>query len=344
MKKGLRKVIGIILAVTMMATLSACGSGGGVPIDYADAESFEAALNAGDNLEGKVVRFTAMELHPDSAMGYNVWAGEHLNFISSRNPDIKAGETVVVKVNEVTSSLGSWFITYEKVANGKITDATISNGSSAAGSDTGDTQTSASSEKPLELTDYGWYINEPSSYDDTIYVDFCGMVYNPNESLIAEFPEVLVTVKNGDGSIMATEEQVGGIVMPGDTITICGTFSMPIGDLSEDAKIIFDVEWSDFTTSSSLHKNVRTTEFAFSNVSEHKGSGENLITGEITNNSAVDIDMANVSIVLRKGGKIVYMENTFVDGMRAGKTKAFEFKRYSEWPEHDTIDCSAQAW
>lgn len=378
MKKGLRKVIGIILAVTMMATLSACGSGGGVPIDYADAESFEGALNAGDNLEGKVVQFTAMELHPDSAMGYNVWAGEHLNFISSRNPDIKAGDMVVVKANEITSSLGSWFITYEKVSNGKITDATISSGSSAAGADTvdmyteatdtsvesgddsasaetnnsggtasfstGNTQTSASSEKPLELTDYGWYINEPSSYDGTVYVDFCGMIYNPNESLFAEFPEVLVTVKNGDGSIMATKEQMGMIIMPEDTITLCGMFSMPVGDLSDDAQIIFDVEWSDFTTSTSLHENVRTTDFVFSNVSEHEGSGENLITGEITNNSSVDIDTANVSIVLRKDGEIVYMEDTFVDGLRAGKTKAFEFQRYHEWPEHDTIDCSAQAW
>lgn len=52
-----------------------------VYIDYADAESFEAALNEGEDLEGKIVQFEALELHPDSAVGYNVWAGEHLNFI-----------------------------------------------------------------------------------------------------------------------------------------------------------------------------------------------------------------------------------------------------------------------
>ena len=32
-----------------------------VSVDYGDAESFEAALNAGDNLEGRVVRFKALE-------------------------------------------------------------------------------------------------------------------------------------------------------------------------------------------------------------------------------------------------------------------------------------------
>lgn len=51
-----------------------------VIIDYGDAESFEVALNEGKNLEGKVVRFVAGEFHPDSKLGYNVWAGEHLNF------------------------------------------------------------------------------------------------------------------------------------------------------------------------------------------------------------------------------------------------------------------------
>lgn len=86
-----------------------------VYIDYADAESFEAALNEGEDLEGKIVQFEALELHPDSAVGYNVWAGEHLNFISSSNPDIEVGEIVVVKCKAITSSLGSWFIKYEEL-------------------------------------------------------------------------------------------------------------------------------------------------------------------------------------------------------------------------------------
>lgn len=97
-----------------------------VYIDYADAESFEAALNEGEDLEGKIVQFEALELHPDSAVGYNVWAGEHLNFISSSNPDIEVGEIVVVKCKAITSSLGSWFIKYEKVENAVIGDETIS--------------------------------------------------------------------------------------------------------------------------------------------------------------------------------------------------------------------------
>ena len=96
-----------------------------VMIDYGDAESFEVALNEGKNLEGKVVRFIAGEFHPDSKLGYNVWAGEHLNFVSSRNPDIKEGDTVTVKTTTIENMAGSWVINYEKVENAVITDDTV---------------------------------------------------------------------------------------------------------------------------------------------------------------------------------------------------------------------------
>lgn len=124
MKNIYKKAIGILTALAVIMSFCGCGASK-VPIDYASAESFEAALNAGENLEGKVVQFTALELHPDSISGYNIWAGEHLNFVSSRNPDVKAGDTVTVRATVIESSFGSWIISYEKVDNAEITDATI---------------------------------------------------------------------------------------------------------------------------------------------------------------------------------------------------------------------------
>lgn len=370
--KKIKKLINTILMVGMILSLSACG-GNKIAIDYADAESFEAALNNGDNLEGKVVQFVAEELNPDSAFGYDIFAGEHLNFVSSSHPNIKEGDTVVVKATKIESVIGSWIITYEKVSDAVVTESTISSSGaeqkvdiSELNSDSSDTTDdlgndesseinesseesatsfpveSSSSELPLELVDYGWFINDPSG--DTAYVEFCGMIKNPNDKLVAQFPKVLVTVKDGDGSIVATEEQVGSIVMPGDTITLCGMFSMLVSGISDDAQIVFDVDWSEFSTDTQIYSEAKTTDFVISNVSERNGSDENFITGEITNNFSKDIDQVNLSIVLRKDGKIVFMENTFVDGLKKGKTKAFEFQRYNAWPEHDTIDVSAMVW
>lgn len=119
----MKRVFKIIIMLCVLCLLSGCGSK--QSIDYGDAESFEAALNAGDNLEGKIVQFKADELHPQSKWGYNVWAGEHLNFVSSRNPDIKEGDIVVVKTKTIENINGSWKITYEKVSNAVADDNTI---------------------------------------------------------------------------------------------------------------------------------------------------------------------------------------------------------------------------
>lgn len=81
--------------------------------DYT-TEEFEAALNEGENLEGKTVSVKVDELVPDSAFGYNIQAGEHLNFVSSKNPDVEEGDNIVVKVEEVDSMMGSYLIEYKK--------------------------------------------------------------------------------------------------------------------------------------------------------------------------------------------------------------------------------------
>ena len=67
-----------------------------------------------NNLEGKTVAVTVDEFVPDSAVGYNIQTGEHLNFVSSENPDVKKGDKVILKAKKIESTLGSFIITYEK--------------------------------------------------------------------------------------------------------------------------------------------------------------------------------------------------------------------------------------
>lgn len=127
------KKMPFVLLICLFLLLYGCGGGAAVVIDYGDAESFEAALNEGKNLEGKVIQFVVREFHPDSAFGYNMWAGEHLNFVSSNNPDIKENDVVIVKVTKVQNILGSWMISYEKVKNAVIGEDTITYSESEKG-------------------------------------------------------------------------------------------------------------------------------------------------------------------------------------------------------------------
>lgn len=116
----------LLLAVMMLCLLFlvACGNTT-ITADYGDAEAFETALNEGANLEGKIVNIVVENLETQSIYGYNIWAGEHLNFVSEKNPNVSTDETISVKVTEVQSSLGSWIIKYEKVDNAVIGDSTI---------------------------------------------------------------------------------------------------------------------------------------------------------------------------------------------------------------------------
>jgi len=111
----MKKLLSILMSLTLVLSLVACGGNTEVKPDYEDVVTFEQALNNGEDLTGKTVVVTVNKLVPDSAFGYNIQAGENLNFCSPDNPNVKEGETLTVKVAEVTSMLGSYIIKYEKV-------------------------------------------------------------------------------------------------------------------------------------------------------------------------------------------------------------------------------------
>lgn len=106
------KKLGII---TMVFALLFCSAFAGCSqkVDYPSAEAFESALNEGEEVVGKTVTFEVKEFVPDSAFGYNLQAGEHLNFCSPKNPNVKVGDKVTVEVTSVDSLLGSYIIYYK---------------------------------------------------------------------------------------------------------------------------------------------------------------------------------------------------------------------------------------
>lgn len=106
------KKLCFLLCIILTILLCACGSKN-VVVDYQSEVDFENDLNTGKNLEGKTVIFEAREIHPDSAVGFNIYTGEHLNFISKGNPNIDVGDKVLVKVNTIESLFGSYIISYD---------------------------------------------------------------------------------------------------------------------------------------------------------------------------------------------------------------------------------------
>lgn len=109
------KIIKLMLVVLLVGVcfLTACEKE--IVPDYSEVTEFEAALNQGEDLTGKTVKFTVSVIVPQSAFGYNMQTGEHLNFVSTENPKISVGDEIIVKVTKVSSILGSYIISYELV-------------------------------------------------------------------------------------------------------------------------------------------------------------------------------------------------------------------------------------
>lgn len=107
MKKGLN----ILIVLVGIFILGACGSSS--KADYTTQEA-EKVLVDGGSIDGKTVSITVDKLAPQSAFGYNIQTGEHMNFVSSENPKVETGDKLIVKVNKVESVMGSWIITYDK--------------------------------------------------------------------------------------------------------------------------------------------------------------------------------------------------------------------------------------
>ncbi|MHC9536276.1 hypothetical protein ACVQ8P_00510 [Dellaglioa sp. BT-FLS60] len=106
----MKKIISLlgILGVSILL-LSACGNK--TKPDYTTNKA-ESTLNNGTDINGKTVEFKVSEAVPNSAAGYNLQTGKHLNFVSDSNPKVKKGDTVTVKVKDAKSAFGSWMITY----------------------------------------------------------------------------------------------------------------------------------------------------------------------------------------------------------------------------------------
>lgn len=93
---------------------------------YSDDASFESDLNAGKNLENTYVTFLINDVQEESAFGYDLWAGEHLNFVSRKNPNLSKGQVITVKARRIKKTLmTSYLIEYEFIKEGYLVDTQL---------------------------------------------------------------------------------------------------------------------------------------------------------------------------------------------------------------------------
>lgn len=322
----MRKIICMLLTLLLSLSLVACSQSKAYPeIDFGDEKCFEIELNLGTDCIGKIVRFTIIDVSPDSAFGYDLWAGEHLNFVSEKDPGYQVGDTITVKITSVKTIVGSWILEYEPVNHAVVGENTLTSEGEAK-----------YQIADLELIDADYYIDR---YEDTSYINYVAIVHNPNTHAISKFPTAKLTLKNNIGKIIASDESMDSVLMPGDTTTIVGFKSIETAQLTSQLEFSMRLDCMEFVYDVNQRDKVYSTELELSNIYVTDG----YISGEITNHSNVDPLNATIVLTLMKEGHVVFVDCAYIDCLGKEEPEAFELSSFQSWPEYDAYTLFAKA-
>lgn len=183
----------------------------------------------------------------------------------------------------------------------------------------------------LKISESGWHV------DSSGYVDYALTIQNTSEDLIVEYPEVIITGRAADGSVVFSKSQVMGVVYPGYDLT----FACMTGDGTAPATVEFALgKPQDYQVSVGTG---HPTEYKVHDLSVRKGgSGELTVSGEVEKTVEGDewLDSQSVwmSVILRDDqGQIVYGWNGFVESPGLGEQMPFFIEVYSV-PDYATVE------
>lgn len=183
----------------------------------------------------------------------------------------------------------------------------------------------------LKISESGWHV------DSSGYVDYALTIQNTSEDLIVEYPEVIITGRAADGSVVFSKSQVMGVVYPGYDLT----FACMTGDGTAPATVEFALSKpQDYQVSVGTG---RPTEYKVLDLSARKdGSGKLTVSGEVEKTVEGDewLDSQSVwlSVILRDDqGRIVYGWNGFVENPGLGEQMPFSIEVYSV-PDYATVE------
>lgn len=189
----------------------------------------------------------------------------------------------------------------------------------------------------LRLVRSGWSCTKGKKYTNVFYA---AEIENPNKDYAVAFSRIIVTIKDEEGKILKNEEQVLNCIAAGDNI-IYGN-SIPY-EGKEPSNVEISVSNGDdyYIQDDSIY--LKSSEFTFSNISENNGTYKTF-TGEITNNSNVNVSMAAISVIYKSGDDIIGGEVAYVDDLKAGETRAFEISASSDIEGYDSYEFYAIQW
>lgn len=188
----------------------------------------------------------------------------------------------------------------------------------------------------LELVESGW------THAAGGYINYAFAIRNPSDTETIDYPEVVVTGRASDGSVVFSQPQVLSSIGPGETLY----YGAPAGSGTPPDSV-------EFSLGSSSDYNITDAEspraaFSFSPIAEVESPfGDVSFTGEVTMSEGAVPKLVNgvaVVIVLRDAsGSIVYGGHTYVGLPDPGQNVPFEYGAYGA-PDYATVEAHALFW
>ena len=183
----------------------------------------------------------------------------------------------------------------------------------------------------LKIVESGW------TADKNGYIDYAVTLENSSEDLIIEYPEVVITGRDAEGSVVFSSSQVMGIIFPNSTMT----FSCTAGDGTAPEVVEFSLARpQDYQVSVGVGE---PTQYKVHDVASRRNSyGMLTVSGEVEKVSQGDEPLSGgdvwLSVVLRDGeGDIISGANSFARSPSVGERMPFSMQIY-DCPQYEALE------
>ena len=323
----MKKTSVFLLSVILILLFAACGTnnndvatGDEATQFYENAETFEAALNSGKNVVGSTVQFKVEKFVPDSTYGYNLQAGDHLNFCSNNDPDVNSGDTVSVEVAKVDKVFSNSYIIYYKEK-----PTVIEKGTTEVVT-TPPTEKPKATEKPkkigasYEITDVFFEHGENSIGEDS-YTGIVEITNNGSTNLYLK--DCTFDFEDNNGHLLQTDDTMisscPDIIAPGEK----GYFYNSLGG-SINENVSLDNGLNFKPNVEVVKANGDPVDYEVSDLSVVNDNFGPKITGRIKNTSNKKDSVYVQVLFYNSDNRVIAIEGTNVYDIGAGQQKSFD--------------------
>ncbi len=191
----------------------------------------------------------------------------------------------------------------------------------------------------IELVESGYSV---TASNDSEYVDiyYAVKILNPNKEYAVRYPKLRITARAADGTILTTDEQRIRLIEAGESIIFaCNTLYE--GKRADSVEISVSDEGTYFQHNGS--NLAYQKQLVVSNTSVNNASHKRTFTGEVKNNSDVDLDAVFIAVVFKNKGKMIGGEYGFIHKLKSGDTLPFEVTDWSDI-EYDSYEVYGLQW